>query len=96
MIVPDQQGRGAAVEKTGWSMPPLLRQREPGAPKGGAGNGSPLPGLVREISQARLGEKPWQTGKIVKTSLIRQDIDTSWFFIAKEGRFVLKEIELIY
>jgi hypothetical protein len=34
--------------------------------------------------------------KIVKTSLIRQDIDTSWFFIAKEGRFVLKEIELIY
>jgi len=46
----------------------------------------PLPGLVRKISQPGLWEIHWQTGKIVKTSLSRQDIDTSWFFIAKEGR----------
>ena len=92
MIVPTSKGAATQSEKTGCSRPPVLRQREPGVPRGGAGTApSCLIGAGKFPNFKMMGEAWADPAKIVKTRLIRQDIDTSWFFIAKEGRFVLKE-----
>ena len=87
MIVPDQQGRSAASRENGLGQGSFAKAKRARRPQVRRGNGCHLCfGLVREISQLRLGELTRQLGRIIKTGLIRHNIDTPWFFIAKAGR----------